>query len=44
MEESNDQVGYDLQARIGFSGDHYHGTLGFAAEKSILEAEYGENN
>lgn len=35
---------YDVIAVIGFSGSGFGGAVGFAAEKSILNAAYGESD
>jgi len=35
---------YDVVAVIGFSGNGFGGALGFAAERSIIKAAYGESD
>ncbi len=37
-----DEGHYDVVAVIGFSGEGFAGALGFATERSLIEAAYGE--
>ena len=40
----NDQAHYDMVAVIGFSGDGFGGSLGFAAEHAFVNAIFGESD
>jgi hypothetical protein len=44
MTSMNGKAHYDMVAVIGFSGDGFGGTLGFAAEQAFVKKVFGESD